>query len=130
MECHRCPNAEDVRLGKYRDTPFEQTPCSTCELRESSAHTLDADPNRIEQPPAVPTAEEPRLPLSVLTRAMQDFLALPAPVVEIIRQRSAGRSLKAIGRRQGLSPTAVDARLRRAVRKVPHLQAMLLRRSE
>ena len=43
MECHRCPHAEAVRAGKYRGRAYEETPCAACELRESSAFTLEFD---------------------------------------------------------------------------------------
>jgi hypothetical protein len=38
-----------VAAGAFRDVPFEETPCSTCELKESSLYTIEFDEGRADK---------------------------------------------------------------------------------
>ena len=46
MECHRCEHEADVKAGKFRGVPFDQTPCGHCELRDQSGYVLEYDEER------------------------------------------------------------------------------------
>lgn len=43
MMCHRCRWAAMIKKWEHDGTPFEQTPCSTCTLSESSEGTVPFD---------------------------------------------------------------------------------------
>jgi hypothetical protein len=49
MECHKCEHRAAVAAGAFRDVPFEETPCSTCELKESSLYTIEFDEGRADR---------------------------------------------------------------------------------
>lgn len=53
MECHKCEHQADVAAGKFHDVVFEETPCSQCQLKETSLYTIEFDERCAEKRGAV-----------------------------------------------------------------------------
>jgi len=125
MECHKCLHAAAVAAGEFQHLPFEETPCAKCTLAEESGkyplyfdETLSGTP---DSPDAIP-ADDPRLPLSVLTDFIRLFMAMPVKTRDIICMRFAGVSYKEIAVAQGIRPSTVEIIHRRALLRWPVLQ--------
>lgn len=132
MECHRCPHRKNVESGKYRTVPFEKTPCASCELVENSDYTIRFDEERAEKSAAdacglaqmIQGANEDWLPVSVMSEAVAQLLALPRGVRDVVCWRFAGMAYRDIAAVQGLTMAAVENRHWRAMNKWPALRAL------
>jgi DNA-directed RNA polymerase specialized sigma24 family protein len=75
-----------------------------------------------------PEAEE-RLPLSVMSEAIAQLLAMPPRVRDVVCWRFAGMKYREIAQAQGATLRAVEVRHRRAMKKWPALRAMFAEKS-
>ncbi|MCE9616458.1 MAG: hypothetical protein K8T26_19465 [Lentisphaerae bacterium] len=128
MKCHKCPHAEAVAAGKYREVPFEQTPCATCKLAQSSVGTKAYDPAKELAPDALPEPpsvwEDLVLPLTVMAEVVRILLALPQPLRDTVCLRYCRKSYKAIAARMNTTPDLAEKRHKRAMAKYPALKAL------
>jgi len=153
MECHRCGHRTAIQNGKYRGVPFEQTPCSRCELRErvrfgfvvpfkEDAGLRDDEPHdersfvqrgqidwssyaTVDKSFAEEYAEDdPVLPLSVMGEAVSRLMSLSAKTRDVICWRFAGMRYREIARRLGVTIAAAELRHRRALDQWPALRAL------
>lgn len=79
MLCHKCPTNLDIQSGKFASTPWERTPCASCNFTESS-FSLEYDPNRDKRPTpdaSALAADIDMLPVSVLTEMAAGLSAFP-----------------------------------------------------
>lgn len=125
MQCHRCQHRRDVEAGRYRNVPYEKTPCAGCELKEFSGFTIEYDDERAPLSPE-PMAEEndERLPMSVMREAVVTLLELAPQLRDIICWRFAGLKYRDIAVLLGVTMAAVEIRHRRALRRCPALRAL------
>ena len=125
-ECHECKHDADVKAGKYKDVPFAETPCATCELRESSMKTQEFDDERAYA--AGPVCElgdaglgyteeeqEPMYRVSGLRPFVQAFMALRKKTRDTLALRFQGLKLGEITTRLGGTPAGADRRLVRGM---------------
>ena len=133
MQCHQCQHAEDVAAGKFKQVPFEETPCSKCKLEEKPAFELSFDDElpgglRIEDIPAPEESfeEETRVPISVLTEALALLLSMSPSLRDVLCWRLRGLSYYQIASRLGVTASAVEGRLRRAMESRPLLCSLVV----
>lgn len=153
MECHRCRWSAMIKKWEHDGTPFEQTPCSTCTLSESSAGTVAfdewhwggasgaADPGeRVDELEAEVgdqmsevggrRAEDGAdlLPVSVLADAVRLLMSLPKDALEVVRLRYGGMPYAKIAELMGKSVDAVEKRHLREIEKHPALGELFPRK--
>lgn len=153
MECHKCQWAARIKEWEHDGTPFEQTPCSTCKLSESSLGTIDfdewhwggaagvTDPGVLldereaeagDQRPAVGVqraeAGADMLPVSVLADAVRLLMSLPKDALEVVRLRYGGMPYAKIAELMGKSVDAVEKRHERVLEKNPVLGELFPRK--
>jgi hypothetical protein len=138
MECHRCPHADAVEAGAFKDVLFEDTPCAKCELLERPIISFAFDAGRPGyglQEEAVPDEQfyedahfpeevpedEDQLPFSVLRDVVSLLLSLPPAMRDIVCWRFSGVTYEEIARRQGVSIAMVEKRQRWAMQRCPVL---------
>jgi hypothetical protein len=149
MECHRCVHREDMAAGKFRDVPFEKTPCSQCELVERSEHTIAFDEERgpggirlcqgsggqggqwasaFAKAPAdrVGSGEggDDRVPISVMSEAVAQLLTMPRTLRDIVCWRYAGMKYRDIAAVFGVTTKAIERRHQRALDAWPVWRAL------
>ena len=153
MECHLCSHRAAVAAGKLRGVPFEQTPCSRCELRDRSRYGFvvpfkedgglrDEEPHdeqrfirrgqidwssyaTVDVPfPEEYEEEDPRLPLSVMGEAVTRLMSLAPKTRDVVCWRFAGMRYREIARRLGVTMAAAELRHRRALVQWPALRAL------
>ena len=147
MECHRCLHGEDVESGKYRAVPFETTPCASCELIENSEDTIafddgwksaDGEPRepangqRGLRQGTIGSADhaEDWLPISVMSEAVAQLLAMPRGMRDIVCWRFVGMPYGDIAAAEGLTLAAVEHKHRRAMKSWPALRALFALKAE
>ena len=142
MECHRCPHREDIDAGKYAKTPFEQTPCADCELREVSLRTMPLD---LDRPAFVPGKDggaesscdllpfpeetdvaEGKMPVDVMEAFVGRLLTLPQEVRDVVCWRFMGLTYPEIARKQGITTAGAELRHKRALRLFPELRQLFI----
>jgi len=151
MECHRCEHQVAVKAGMYRGVDFAQTPCGKCELRDRTGYDLAYDEGRGAAdddrglPAAAPRpaqltleetstrdvpfpeeeiADDPVVPMSVMSDVIWRLLSMPPGMRDVICWRYAGRSYREIGRMLGMSMAAAEACHRRALTAWPALRVL------
>ena len=138
MQCHKCPHRADVEAGKYRQVPYEATPCAPCQPRECSLHTLAVDTDRPVYLPGregaechvdVPFPEEAEaaralVPLHVLEELVCRLLSLPAELRDVVCWRFMGLSYPQIAQSQGITAAGAEQRHVRAMRMFPELRTL------
>ncbi len=148
--CSRCEfgtrieeaNRAGIRYG------YEDSPCSTCGQRLGSSRVMEFDETqgtpenegrglrpedgqeRREEVGGQRTevggqADEPVLPVSVLTEALRGFMDLPPRTFRILQRRYHGDSYRMIGEELQVTPQAAELQLRRALEAHPHLKNLL-----
>ena len=151
MECHRCEHQVAVKAGMYRGVEFAQTPCGKCELRDRLGYDLAYDDGRgaadddhgvpaaVLQPahltlaeastrdvpfPEEEIADDPVIPMSVMSDVIWRLLSMPPGMRDVICWRYAGRSYREIGRMLGMSMAAAESCHRRALTAWPALRVL------
>ena len=130
MQCHHCQHAEDIAAGKFKQVPFEETPCAKCTLSENGVYFVTLDEARLAKT-AAPVAEpsffddEPegdeRLPITVLRSVVELLLSMPPELRDVVCWRFAGVTYAVIADRQGVSLNTVEKRHRLAMHRWPVL---------
>ena len=142
MECHRCEHRAEIDAGKYAETPFLETPCAKCELREVSIRTMEVD---VERPVYVPgrgdgveptcemvpfpeeeEAAEAILPVDVIEEMVVRLLGLPQDVRDVVCWRFIGLTYPQIAKKQGITTAGAAARHARALRLFPELRQLFI----
>jgi len=126
MNCSTCEFAAKIKDSEHGGIRYEDTPCASCKLTEDSSRTLEFDEGRAEtgdQP--VDGADDPALPLSVLSEALRGFLELPPRTFRIVQRRYRGDSYALIAKELEVTPQAVEIQLKRALEAHPHLKNLL-----
>ena len=136
MQCHKCAHRADLKAGRFKNLPFEQTPCSKCHLEEESDFVMPILDNLIGSTKAtagqgagLPPDENIKIPLWTLGVFVRRLLSLQPLIRDAVGWRANGLSLADIARRQGCSPGLVDKRLKRAIEDWPELNALFLKRA-
>ena len=142
MICSRCELSDKIKLGEFEGVPWEETPCSRCELKEVSIHTVeykenmgadddegaDADgPSRIAPGgPRLPDVQEAdvRLPVRLLADTLRLFLALPRDALDVLHMRYGCLPYKEIGGKLGVSAAAAEMRHKRVLEEIPALKEL------
>jgi hypothetical protein len=141
MECHCCPHHEDVESGKYREVPFETTPCASCELDDEPDFVVAYDDERPGAAPGAPgiqpdDAEDALFPEeldaepersvqeSLLWDLVVTLLKLHPRTRDVVCWRFAGFRYKDIAMLQHVSVPAVELRHRNAVKQYPLLRSL------
>lgn len=149
--CHKCKHAAAVAAGKYRNVPWDRTPCAACGLRESSLGTLPVDEERLAEEPetgfgvadplgtacgdgGVSVAagsvewsghgEAETLPVSVMGSVVRGLLSLPPRARDTVCLRYQGRTYREIAELLGSTVSAVEMQHWRAMRAWPDLRAL------
>ena len=122
MECHRCQHSAAVASGVWKRTPFENTPCGSCRLVESSAGTLQfevwrADAAGSDGGGATEVASE--IPAWASTEFVTQLVEMDPVVRDIVCWRLAGMSCVEVGAALGMSGNAVEKRLRVFAKRFP-----------
>jgi hypothetical protein len=133
MQCHHCQHAEDIAVGKFKQVPFEETPCAKCTLSENGVFFVALDEARLAKT-AAPVAEtsffddEPegdeRLPITVLRSVVALLLSMPPELRNVVCWRFAGATYEEIAAWQGVSAAAVEKRQRLAMLRWPVLSTL------
>jgi hypothetical protein len=121
MQCHKCQWREKIERGDYRDTPWEETPCSQCELVESSVGTMEYNDELIP-PDVLPEFMDSLLPISVMAEVVNVLLSQPPKTFRILCLRYKGKRYWEIGHAVASSVSAVEVRHRRAMDHWPILE--------
>jgi hypothetical protein len=141
MQCHKCEHRAGVEAGRFQGVPFEQTPCATCDFSDTNGISLAFDEGRpgvaeaapgeagegmvedVHFPEEVPD-EDVRLPISVMSEAVAQLLAMPPAVRDVVSWRFADLKFTDIARVQGVTVAAVERRLRHAMEQWPAIRAL------
>ena len=132
MYCHACPHSEAILRGDYDSKPWDELPCASCKLHESTFYTVPLDE---EHPPesAVycpssdlrpPSSGSPLLPADVLSQFVTGLMNLPPEQRDVISWRYQGLQYKEIAERQGVTTSCVEKRQRLAMRDWPALESL------
>lgn len=133
MECHKCGFAERIKTAEFENVPWSETPCSRCELTESSKATIEYDDDRSTTWDQRQEDQElgsgvDLMPVSVLADAVSLMLALPKDALEVLRLRYGGMPYREIADTMGLKVDAVEKRLGRTLTKNPVLGTLFPRK--
>ncbi len=130
MQCHKCPTNLKIQAGTYRDTPWEETPCASCNFTEHG-FAIEYDANRDKRPApdsSALAADIDLLPVSVLPEMAAGLLQLSPPLRDTIARRLAGQSYRQIASADGISIQAAERRHQRALKQWPALRALFARK--
>jgi DNA-directed RNA polymerase specialized sigma24 family protein len=122
------------KAGKFSNVPFEQTPCSQCELKDTSHHVIPYDDGRRPPEPVIEdgtsadqtTEEELMMPVSVLSGVVALLMFMPSETRDIVCWRHQGMPYREIAEALGATVAAVELRHRRALVKWPLLRTLFL----
>lgn len=123
-ECHDCEHRSEIDVGRYREVPFEKTPCATCELNENPpVYPVAFDDERLTErvAPEPTPANTDYLPVVVLLEFVKAFLSLPRELRDVVGLRYQGYRYADIAAAQGTTAAGAEARHRRAMRMAPIL---------
>jgi hypothetical protein len=125
MRCHKCKWNVRIERGDFRGVPWEKTPCSQCELVESSEWTLEYK-DVIPAPDANSDgdSEEMSMPLSVMCSLVRGLMSLPTRTRDAICLRYQGLLYREIAVRFGVTMAAIEVKQTRAMNKWTALEAM------
>ena len=137
--CHNCEHAARIAAGEFEETPWEEVPCSTCDVMSGAGFAIEYDDEiggevrtAIERDPtplselrrARRREEDDVLPVAVMREAMVGFLTLPAELRDVVAWRYAGMKYGDIAQVQGVSLSCAEKRHRRALALWPTLRAL------
>jgi len=136
MYCHSCPHSEPMQRGDYVSTPWNELPCASCKLSESTFFSIPLDE---EHPPTnalysqfdSQPADDPddqqgttKYPVTVVYQFLDGLYSLPPELRDVVCWRHQGLQYKEIARRQGTTTQCADMRHKRAMRMWPALEAL------
>lgn len=134
--CHTCPFKPKVDAGEYKDTPWEEVPCSSCEVMSGVGFSVEYDDERPEpqsgyggreqgvKPVGSEPEEEKMLPLDVMRSAMTGLMTLKPELRDVVCWRYLGLTYPEIAERQGVTVACVEKRHRRAMEVWPALKEL------
>jgi hypothetical protein len=122
------------KAGKFSNVPFEQTPCSQCELNDTSHLGSPYDDARRPPKPVIEAGyrldkapeEELRMPVSVLSDVVALLMSMPSGARDVVCWRHQGRQYREIAEAMGVTVAAVEMRHRRALVRWPLLRTLFL----
>lgn len=135
MRCHNCRHHEYIQRGDFNSTPWNETPCSTCKLGQSTVRSVPFD----EENPPTPAAGYPTsfvsefrpslsgstvMPVETLSQFVQSMLSLPPELRDVVAWRYQGVPYKEIAQRQGISTQLAEMRHKIAIRDWPVLKSL------
>jgi len=134
MYCHSCSHSAAARRGDYDSKPWDELPCSSCKLSESTFFSIPLDE---EHPPtnALYSVFDPQpedddeqqrtlYPVTVIYQFMDGFCSLPPELRNVVCWRRHGLSYKEIAMRQGTTIQCAEMRHKRAMKIWPALEAL------
>jgi hypothetical protein len=134
MTCHNCIHMIGFKAGKYKDVPFEQTPCSQCELKDTSHLGSPYDEGRRAPEPMCEGVygdgreadDELLMPVSVLSEVVALLMWMPPVTRDVVCRRHQGWPYREIAEALGVTVAAVEMRHRRALVRWPVLRTLFL----
>lgn len=144
-ECHNCPVSSDIRAGKYKGVPWEQTPCADCKLSDEPKHkgkshvylessgAVDNDESlRAHREKKSEQLKRERFDLlyPVFQDGLRLLLQLACDAPESFRIIAfrivySTEPLKTVATQLGITVQAAHSRLRRVLAKWPELQRVV-----
>ena len=150
-ECHKCRTATEIEEGTWKDVPFDQTPCASCQLSSDSFGTLpyieacaanssqDQNPDDEDWKDELADAQspmpfasidrenqdDPSVPLSALVDAMQLWMRLSLPARKTFQLRMVNVPYSEIGKRLGFSRQMAEKLVAKAIAEDGRLQNLL-----
>ncbi len=115
MNCTRCPHNKAVSSGQFRNTPFEKTPCSKCELKPDENRAVPFIDDMGGAAPEMPIDDDGLLPIHVLGEFVAGVMRLNSKQRDAVCLRYAGYSYPEIAKKLRISIATSEARVRRAV---------------
>jgi hypothetical protein len=138
--CHSCKFKSAVDAGAFKNTIWENTPCSKCDVMTGMGFSMDYDENRISPelrattPPIFPQEERDHLgeedkmgesiPMAALREIVVGLLSLPSDLRDVVAWRFTGMTYRDIAADHGVTIACAEKRHRRALELFPALQSM------
>ena len=129
--CHSCETAVEIANGKYRDVPWKDLPCASCEVMTGQSYAVEYDENRpsdetMDHGPSTidRDGKQELVSFDSMVDAMVAFLKLRPEVRDIVGWRYVGMTYPDIAAIQGVTAACVEKRHRRAMEAWPALQAL------
>jgi hypothetical protein len=131
--CHSCKFKAAVDAGEFKDTPWEEVPCSSCDVMSGMGFAVEYDEERVPLEPDKGYGikdkenfeeEDPVLPLSVMRSVVTGLLTLKSEHRDVVAWRYLGLTYPEIAERQGVTTACVEKRHRRALALWPALKEM------
>jgi len=130
--CHNCEHSAAVEAAKRAGTPWEEIPCSTCNVMSGSGFAVEFDEDRLPEEAAEPKADDKglneMLPVKVMQEILVGFLKLTPELRDVVAWRYAGMKYDDIAIVQGVTRACVEKRHRRAMELWPALRALFPRK--
>jgi hypothetical protein len=125
MQCHHCQHAEDIAAGKFKQVPFEETPCAKCDFTDAADQAVDFEDWRgvFDEKPS-PSLHV--LPVAILGDVVRLLLSLPPPLRDLVCWRYEGVPYWEIANRLGVRTSVVEKRHQRVMQRVPALKALFI----
>ncbi len=131
--CHSCPHKAAVDAGKFRNTPWEKTPCASCQIA-LGGYAIEYDEDRLEETldasqfrgASLPEESVPSqdLPIEVMREFVNGLLTLPSELRDVVAMRYRGMKYEEIAQVQKVTMACVEKRHRRAFSLFPALREM------
>ena len=125
--CHDCAYAAEIAKGKFADTEWKDLPCAECDvsLGANTHAEFELEPDNGDGDCHAPEVREDELlPMSVMREVVVGLLTLRPEVRDVVAWRYAGMRYTDIAGIQGVSPSCVELRHRRAMKAWPVLKAL------
>jgi DNA-directed RNA polymerase specialized sigma24 family protein len=130
--CHSCKFKQAVDAGEFKNTPWEEVPCSSCDVMTGVGFAVEYDDSRESgdhavEPPAHCMArggQEKMLPVSVMSQVVTGLMTLKPELRDVVSLRYLGLTYPEIAERQGVTMACVEKRHRRAMELWPALREM------
>lgn len=123
--CHSCKTSDEIKQGLYRDTPWEQVPCSTCKHFDK-CNSADAQEQIPEGRDEEADAAQDLLPIALMQSFVAGILSLPPHLRDVVCYRYKGLSYKRIADIQHITRRAVLYRFTKAIELWPDLKDLFL----
>ena len=132
MQCHECPTTLEIQSGKWRNTPFEATPCAACQQPRPDNHKgrchvqfQDAihSPKVFDFVEKLDDGSTDQPLLARLSHLAKQILTLSPRTREIVLDRLAypNRPIRIVAERIGIKPATAHERLKAAREEWPAL---------